>query len=155
MQSRWTAPLALGLALAAAATAAASAGSGGLPVLAVIGGRVFVGEAQPAQRYHLRTPITFASAGPPAVTCRGVYTLSAGRGDGFDIACDDGVKLRGDLTMENMTSGYGDGQAANGKFGFTYGMALKPAVRRLAALTGAPLSVDAQGNLMMAPPASR
>jgi len=119
-----------------------------LPVLAVIGGRLFLGEAQPAHGYNLRTAIRFTSAGAPAVNCVGNYRLGS---EGFDISCDDGVRLFGEITMEDMHSGYGEGRASSGKFAFTYGLGVKAAVRRLAASTGAAISIDAEGNIVLAP----
>jgi phospholipid transport system substrate-binding protein len=107
----WTGPAAAGL--------FSSTG----PVIAILAGDLFQGEAEG----HLNGSgtITIHSHARPDVICHGQFTSSAERGGSGDMRCDDGTIATFHFQRLSHFSGHGTGSSSRGSMSFTYG--LKPA----------------------------
>jgi hypothetical protein len=109
----WTAPAAAGLLSAKG------------DIIALMGGALFVGEAEG----HLNGSGTLAihSQKNPALTCVGDFTSSAESGGKGQLRCSDGSTATFRFTRLSLQSGHGGGPFARGAMNFTYGLKLEEA----------------------------
>jgi len=108
---------------------AAPAGAGLLSakgdVIAIMGGALFVGEAEG----HLNGAGTLAihSQKTPALTCLGEFTSSAEHGGKGQLHCSDGSSADFRFTRLTLQRGHGGGRFTRGPMNFTYGLTLEEA----------------------------
>lgn len=110
-----------------AAVPAASAGlfSATGPVIAILGGELFVGEAEG----HLNGAGTLAihSQKQPDLTCRGQFTSSATQGGAGQMLCSDGATSTFHFKRLSVFRGYGIGTFSRGSMSFAYGLGAEEA----------------------------
>jgi hypothetical protein len=114
-----------GLAVFAALAGWAGAAGAGLfsatgPVIAIIAGDLFVGEAEG----HLNGSGTFQiqSRTRPAITCRGQFTHSAEFGNAGSMQCSDGAAGTFQFQRLSILRGHGTGSVSRSSMSFTYGL---------------------------------
>ena len=109
----------LGLALWASPAAADLFSSTG-PVIAMLAGELFTGEAEG----HLDGSGTLAirSQRDSDLSCRGEFTSSAALGGVGKLHCSDGASAIFKFQRLSLRSGYGTGDFARGPMSFTYGL---------------------------------
>jgi hypothetical protein len=102
-----------------AAPAAAGSVSATRPVIAIIAGELFVGEAEG----HLNGAGTLAihSQKDPALTCVGQFTSSAKLGGSGEIQCSDGAVATFRFQRVSIFRGHGSGSFPHGPMSFAYG----------------------------------
>jgi hypothetical protein len=90
------------------------------PVIAIIGGKLFVGEA----KGHLDGSGTLNIHSRPKsdVTCHGEFTSSAKLGGKGNIQCSDKVTATIKFKRLSILRGYGTGSTSHGSMSFTYGL---------------------------------
>jgi hypothetical protein len=117
---------AMGVVLAGAAVPAA----GGLfsatgAVIAILGGELFVGEAEG----HLNGAGTLAihSQKNPDLTCAGEFTSSAELGGKGQLKCTDGRTATFQFKRLTVRRGHGGGSFGGGSMSFTYGLSAEEA----------------------------
>jgi hypothetical protein len=90
------------------------------PVIAILAGDLFMGEAEG----HLdgSGTILIQSRARPDVTCRGQFTYSAELGDAGKMRCSDGATATFHFQRLSMLRGYGTGSSSRGSLSFTYGL---------------------------------
>jgi len=115
----------------AIATAAAGAGlfSSRGPVIAIVAGELFLGEAEAS----LGGPgtIRIRSRAKPDVSCDGDFTFSAELGDVGKMRCSDGATATFQFKRLSLVRGYGTGSTSRGPMSFTYGLDATESVRYL------------------------
>jgi hypothetical protein len=122
-----------GIACAALAGSATPAGAGLLSakgnVIAIMGGELFVGEAEG----HLSGAGTLAihSKNKPDLTCAGEFTSSAELGGTGKLHCSDGATATFKIKRKNVRQGYGGGSFSRGAMTFTYGITPEEAAPHL------------------------
>jgi phospholipid transport system substrate-binding protein len=92
------------------------------PVIAIVAGELFLGEA----KRNLDRSGTFGiqSRAKPELTCRGQYTKDAGSGGTGNMLCSDGTAGTFQFQFQSLSlmSGYGTGNSSRGSISFTYGL---------------------------------
>ena len=113
-----------GMACIALASLAAPASAGMLSatgeVIAIMGGNLFIGEAEG----HLNGAGTLAisSQKNPALTCKGEFTSSAESGGKGQLRCSDGTTSTFKFERLTLRKGHGTGNFGRGSMSFTYGL---------------------------------
>ena len=118
------------IALAGAATpSAAGLLSATGPVIAILGGELFLGEAEG----HLSGAGTLAihSQRKPDLTCLGEFTSSAELGGKGQLKCTDGTTATFQFKRLTVRRGHGVGRFGRGSMSFTYGLTPEEAGRYL------------------------
>jgi hypothetical protein len=89
-------------------------------VIAILGGDLFVGEAEG----HLSGAGTLAihSQKNPALTCAGQFTSSAALGGSGQLRCSDGATATFHFQRLSVLRGYGAGEFSRGSMTFAYGI---------------------------------
>ena len=131
MQGSWQQRrrIAIATALILGLTAPAGAGAGFLsstgPVIAILGGELFVGEAEG----HLSGAGTIAihSQRIPTLACAGDFTSSAALGGSGQLHCSDGTAARCRFTRLSIFNGHGSGSFSRGPMSFAYGLTAEQA----------------------------
>lgn len=121
MRNNWIAALAACIGLAGWATQAnAGLFSATGPVIAILAGELFVGEAEG----HLGGAGTLAihSQLDPDLTCRGQFTSSAELGGSGQLRCTDGATATFRFQRLSVFRGYGAGSFSRGGMSFAYGL---------------------------------
>ena len=122
------------------------ANAGGLsatrPVIAMLGGDLYVGEAVG----HLNGAGTLAvhSQADPSITCSGEFTSSAKLGGAGELRCSDGATATFQFKRMDAFRGYGGGTHSRGTMSFTYGLSLDQSVAYLALPPGKKLSTQGE-----------
>lgn len=95
------------------------------PVIAILAGDLFVGEAEG----HLSGAGTLAihSQKDPALTCLGQFTSSAALGGSGQMHCSDGTTATFHFQRLSVFRGYGAGSFSRGSMSFTYGFTAEDA----------------------------
>ena len=95
------------------------------PVIAILAGELFLGEAEG----HLGGAGTLAirSQKRPAVTCTGQFTSSAALGGSGQMQCIDGTTATFRFNRLNVFRGYGVGSFSRGPMSFAYGLTAEEA----------------------------
>lgn len=90
------------------------------PVIAILAGDLFLGEAEG----HLSGAGTLAiqSQQNPAVSCLGQFTSSAEFGGSGQMQCSDGATATFHFQGLTMMRGFGAGSSSRGSMSFTYGL---------------------------------
>jgi hypothetical protein len=90
------------------------------PVIAILAGDLFMGEAEG----HLdgSGTIMIRSRSRPEVICRGQFTYSAELGDAGNMRCSDGATATFQFQRLSLLRGYGTGSSSRGSLSFTYGL---------------------------------
>jgi len=118
-----------GIACFALAGAAAPAAGGLLSatgaVIAIMGGELFLGEAEG----HLNGAGTLSihSQKKPALTCSGQFTSSAEQGGKGQLVCTDGSKSTFHFKRLTVRRGQGSGTFGKASMSFTYGLSAEEA----------------------------
>jgi hypothetical protein len=98
-------------------------------VIAILGGNLFVGEAEG----HLNGAGTLSihSKADPALTCTGQFTSSAELGGSGRLQCSDGATAAFQFQRLSVFRGHGSGETSRGAMSFAYGMSAAEAERYL------------------------
>jgi phospholipid transport system substrate-binding protein len=96
------------------------------PVIAIVAGDLFVGEAE--GNVVGSGTIRIQSRAKPEVTCRGQFTYSAEIGDTGNMQCSDGATATFDFQRLSLVRGYGTGSSSRGAMSFTYGLTANESV---------------------------
>jgi len=126
MRKMPTVVLAACLGLAGSATPAdAGLFSAKGPIIAILAGELFLGEAVG----HLSGAGTLAirSQKNPALTCHGQFTSSAALGGAGQMHCSDGATATFRFKRLNIFRGYGTGSFSRGSMSFSYGLTAEEA----------------------------
>ena len=121
MNTRLIAVLAVCIGLAAAAkSACAGPFSATGPVIAILDGDLFVGEAEG----HLSGAgtLTIHSNKAPVLTCIGKFTSSIALGGSGEMVCSDGATATFHFQRLGVFRGYGTGSFSRGLMSFAYGL---------------------------------
>ena len=124
---------ALGLALWAGQAAAGLFSSTG-PVIAMLGGELFVGEAEG----HLdgSGTLLIQSQKNASLSCRGEFTSSATAGGAGQLHCSDGASATFTFQRLSLRSGHGTSSFQRGSMSFTYGLSAEESKPYLELPTG-------------------
>jgi hypothetical protein len=121
MRKMWIMVLGACIGLASSATVL----GGGLlsatgPVIAIVGGDLFVGEAEG----HLSGAgtLNIHSQKDPALTCLGQFTSTAELGGSGQMRCSDGSTATFHFQRLTMFCGHGVGNSGRGPISFAYGL---------------------------------
>ncbi len=90
------------------------------PVIAILAGDLFLGEAE--GRLGGSGTLRIRSRADPGVTCIGQFTYSAERGDAGTMRCSDGTTGAFQFHRLSLLRGYGTGSSSRGSISFTYGL---------------------------------
>jgi hypothetical protein len=122
-RSAIAAALLIGLAAPTGAGAGFLSSTG--PVIAIMGGELFVGEAEG----HLSGAGTIAihSQRSPSLACAGDFTSSAALGGSGQLHCSDGTVARFWFTRLSIFNGHGSGSFSRGPMSFAYGLTVEQA----------------------------
>lgn len=90
------------------------------PVIAILAGDLFLGEAEGNLDGSGTTRIQ--SRAKPDVTCLGQFTYSAELGDAGNMRCSDGATATFQFQRLGLMRGYGTGSSSRGSMSFTYGL---------------------------------
>lgn len=90
------------------------------PVIAILAGDLFLGEAEGS--LGGTGTISIQSRAKPDVTCHGQFTYSAELGDAGNMRCSDGVTATFQFQRLSLVRGYGTGNSSRGSMSFTYGL---------------------------------
>jgi len=139
------ASLAIGLAAPTGACAGFLSSTG--PVIAIMGGELFVGEAEG----HLggAGTITIHSQRVPALACAGDFTSSAALGGSGQLHCSDGTVARFWFTRLSIFNGHGSGSFSRGPMSFAYGLTAEQAAPYLTLPDGKKLVSDGTGLVLV------
>jgi hypothetical protein len=110
------------------------------PVIAIVGGELFVGEAEG----HLNGAGTLAihSQKKPGLTCAGEFTSSAEQGGKGQLKCTDGSTATFQFKRLTVRRGHGGGRFGRGSMSFTYGLSAEEARPYLKLPKGKKLAQD-------------
>lgn len=90
------------------------------PVIAILAGDLFLGEAK--GNLGGSGTIRIQSRARPDVTCRGQFTKSAELGGAGNLRCSDGATATFQFQRLSLVRGYGTGSSSRGSVSFTYGL---------------------------------
>lgn len=111
-------------AIAALSGWASLAGAGLLsstgPVIAILAGDLFLGEAE--GNLNGSGTIRIESRARPDIFCRGQFTHGTERGDTGNMQCSDGATATFQFQRLSLVRGYGTGSTSRGPMSFTYGL---------------------------------
>jgi hypothetical protein len=118
-------PWIYGLTAFAAVAAFPGAAGAGLfsrtgPVIAIVGGELFQGEAEGSLGGS--GTLWIQSRTKPGLTCRGQFTYSTEFGDAGNLRCSDGARASFQFQRLSLMRGYGTGTSSRGAMSFTYGL---------------------------------
>jgi hypothetical protein len=115
--------MAIGLAAAPAANAGLFSATGA--VIAILGGELFVGEAEG----HLggAGTLTIRSQKQPDLSCSGDFTSSVALGGSGQFSCSDGTRSTFHFKRLTIFSGHGSGSFSRGPMNFSYGLTAEEA----------------------------
>lgn len=138
-----TAALALGASVAGAAIFSTTG-----PVIAIIAGELFLGEAE--GELGGTGTIRIQSSPKATVACEGHFTFSAEHGDVGKMLCSDGVTATIQFKRLSLVRGYGTGSTSRGPMSFTYGLDATESVRYLALPPDKTLKLDGKLPVLVA-----
>ncbi len=90
------------------------------PVIALVAGELFLGEA--VGSLGGSGTLWIQSRARPEVTCRGHFTYSAELGDTGSLLCSDGATATFSFRRLSLLRGHGTGTSSRGPVSFTYGL---------------------------------
>lgn len=117
------------------------------PVIAILAGDLFVGEAEG----HLNGSGTFQiqSRTRPDLTCRGQFTHSAELGNAGSMQCSDGAIGTFQFKRLSLVRGHGTGSIGRGAMSFTYGLSADESEPYLKLPPGKALRLDGKDLLLV------
>jgi phospholipid transport system substrate-binding protein len=104
------------------------------PVIVILGGDLFVGEAE--RRIDGSGSIRIQASANPALTCHSEFPQDAGADDVRNMRCSDGVAATYQFRRLGPASGYGTGSTSRGPMSFTFGLDAAAAAPYLALPAG-------------------
>jgi hypothetical protein len=112
------------------------------PVIAILGGVLYVGTAEG----HLSGAGTLAirSQADSSVTCTGEFTSSAEAGGVGELRCSDGASAKFRFDRLTVFSGHGSGTFGKGTMTFTYGLTAEESKPYLKLAPGKKLKQDGE-----------
>lgn len=90
------------------------------PIIAILAGDLFLGEAE--GNLDGSGTIKIQSRAKSDVTCHGQFTYSAELGDAGNMRCSDGATATFRFQRLSLMRGYGTGSSSRGSMSFTYGL---------------------------------
>ena len=90
------------------------------PVIAIMGGELFLGQAE--GNYGGAGTLAIHAQQNPAVTCAGEFTSSAKLGGKGQLRCSDGAGATFRFDRLSIMRGHGNGTFSRGSMSFTYGL---------------------------------
>lgn len=90
------------------------------PVIAILAGDLFLGEAEGSLGGS--GTIKIQSRAKPDVSCRGRFSFSAELGGAGTLRCNDGTTATFQFQRLSLVQGYGTGSSSRGSISFTYGL---------------------------------
>jgi phospholipid transport system substrate-binding protein len=90
------------------------------PVIAIVAGEIYHGEAEGS--LGGTGTITIQSQAKPGLSCRGEFTYSAELGDAGTMLCNDGATATFQFQRLSVMRGHGTGKSTRGPMSFTYGL---------------------------------
>lgn len=99
------------------------------PVIAVMSGDLFTGEAEGYA--NMTGKIEVQSAVNPSIRCMGHFEYSSREHGSGKMRCNDGAEASFDFKALSMLSGYGIGTSSRGPFSFAYGLTPEEAKKYL------------------------
>jgi hypothetical protein len=125
MHCKLIAAAAAAISLASASTAHAGLLSATGPVIAILGGELFVGEAEG----HLdgTGTLVIRSQKNPALECRGDFISNPALGGFGQISCSDGTRATFHFKRLTVFRGHGSGSFSRGPMSFAYGLSAEEA----------------------------
>jgi hypothetical protein len=90
------------------------------PVIAILAGDLFLGEAE--GQIGGSGTVWIQSRSRPDVTCRGQFSYSAVLGGAGDMLCSDGATATFRFQRLGLARGHGTGSSTLGPLSFTYGL---------------------------------
>lgn len=125
MQRKLIAIAALAVGLAAVPPASAGLLSATGAVIAILGGELFVGEAEG----HLggAGTLTIRSQKNPSLACAGDFISSAKLGGSGQLSCSDGTRATFRFKRLTVFRGHGSGSFSRGPMSFAYGLSAEEA----------------------------
>jgi len=95
------------------------------PVIAILGGELFVGEAEG----HLSGAGTLSlrSQKMPGLACSGEFISSAALGGSGQLSCSDGTRATFHFKRLTLFRGHGSGSFSRGPMSFSYGLTAEEA----------------------------
>jgi len=95
------------------------------PVIAILGGELFIGEAEG----HLDGSGTLGlrSQKNPGLTCVGEFTSSATQGGSGELRCSDSSRASFHFVRLTISRGHGSGSFSRGSLSFSYGLTAEEA----------------------------
>jgi phospholipid transport system substrate-binding protein len=112
------------------------------PVIAIVAGDLYLGEAE--GNLDGSGTIAIKSQARPEVGCRGEFTSSAGHGGTGkgELRCSDGATATLQFKRLSLVRGYGAGSSSRGPLSFTYGLSAAESAPYLRLPRGKALSGD-------------
>jgi len=110
------------------------------PVIAILAGDLFVGEAK--GNLDGSGTISIQSRTNPDVTCRGQFTSSAKLGGIGNMQCSDNATATIQFQRLSILRGYGTGSSSRGPMSFTYGLSANESEPYLKLPSGKALRLD-------------
>ena len=90
------------------------------PVIAILAGELFLGEAE--GNLDGAGTLKIQSRTRPGVTCQGQFTSSAELGGAGNLRCTDGATSAFQFQRLSLVRGHGTGSSSRGSMSFTYGL---------------------------------
>jgi hypothetical protein len=103
-----------------AASASAGLFSATGPVIAILGGELFVGQAE--GRLDGSGTLGLHSQKNPGLTCLGTFTSSAAQGGSGELRCSDNTRASFQFVRLTISRGHGSGNFSGGPMSFSYGL---------------------------------
>jgi hypothetical protein len=110
------------------------------PVIAILAGELFLGEAE--GNLDGSGTIKIQSRTKPDVTCLGQFTSSAKLGGVGTMRCSDGATATIQFQRLSVLRGYGTGSSSRGPMSFTYGLSANESELYLKLPPGKALRLD-------------
>lgn len=112
------------------------------PVIAIVAGELFLGEAE--GQLDGSGTVWIQSRTRPEVSCRGTFSYSAEAGGAGNMRCSDGAGVTFRFQRLGLKRGHGTGNSTRGPLSFTYGLSPVESEPYLKAPPGKALRVDAK-----------
>jgi len=117
------------------------------PVIAILAGDLFLGEAE--GRIGGSGTVWIQSRSRPELSCRGQFTYSAELGGVGNMLCSDGATATFKFRRLGLLRGHGTGSSTRGPLSFTYGLSPVESEPYLKAPPGKTIRVGANNLLLV------
>lgn len=112
------------------------------PVIAIVAGELYLGEAE--GQLDGSGSVWIQSRTRPEVSCRGKFSYSSELGGAGNMQCSDGAGVTFRFQRLGLRRGYGTGNSTRGPLSFTYGLSPLESEPYLKAPPGKTLRVGAK-----------